>query len=329
MNDHKKNKIQQLIEQAQTLPYRQDDRLESFLFKLKETIQNIFGASSQYLTYLQKIRFKPASFFSSEMEYIKSWHNGQEETVNLLRDILNDPQLNQTNPAQSRLPSLFKKLSEPAKPAIPDPQKVEDIRQSLSNTIDSFKNTVLNSLHQPHFNDRFDAHPLKEEKGVDQKKQTRRVVVITGGQQRLNTLAYEFLKRVNVEVAALDQWPHTDQSIIELFKEDGRFDFALVVLSPDFYVYPKDQSPLAARLMVKPEIVFQLGFLVGKLGRNRVVALYEEMDDFKRPTNYFEILYIPVDDHEGKNYWQNELIKRLNMAEIGLKPQTTDDARDK
>ena len=62
---------------------------------------------------------------------------------------------------------------------------------------------------------------------------------------------------------------------------------------------------------MSPLIIFQLGFLVGKLGREKVVVLHLDEGNLKRPTQFFELLYIVFD---VQNLWQNELMTALRKA---------------
>ena len=61
------------------------------------------------------------------------------------------------------------------------------------------------------------------------------------------------------------------------------------------------------------ETVFELGFLVGKLGRSRVAVFYQENAQFKRPTDYFDVLYTAFD---GQLQWQEKLVRQMKTCGI-------------
>jgi hypothetical protein len=52
---------------------------------------------------------------------------------------------------------------------------------------------------------------------------------------------------------------------------------------------------------------------VAKLGRERVLVLYQESDHFRRPTDYFDIYYVPM---AANAVWKIDLAKRLSACGI-------------
>jgi len=87
--------------------------------------------------------------------------------------------------------------------------------------------------------------------------------------------------------------------------------FAIVILSGDDFAYAKDQSPDEAKLRSRQSVIFDLGFLVGKLGRDRVFVLYQDSRDFELPTDFFDVLYTPYSKLGG---WQLELLRQLKKT---------------
>jgi predicted nucleotide-binding protein len=54
---------------------------------------------------------------------------------------------------------------------------------------------------------------------------------------------------------------------------------------------------------------------MGKLGRERVLSLYEEIDNFEIPSDYNGVLFIPYDK---KGNWKLELVKELKAVGISI-----------
>ena len=146
MNTDYKKEIQDFMIRVESLTYKDHDRLEDFLEKLKTLIARIFGEGSSYIDQVIKIRFKPASFFSSEMDYLKSFLKGQQDLINFLKTILDDPLLKLQNQQGLDIKSTKVEMAQPIKRETqrpieegrsisPDTQKISEIRESLSHTM--------------------------------------------------------------------------------------------------------------------------------------------------------------------------------------------------
>ena len=324
-----KQEISHLIDSIQSLAYRQEGKLEEYIHKIREIISLSGRDSHELINRLNKIRFKPASFFSTEMDYIKCWCQGQEELLKLLQELINSPQekvftevasdisSRKNEPTLLKSSRLYERFNEqPELQGLIDQEKLNDIRSSLAQSIDSFKSTVLSSLPPTEPiaapNELFVPKniPLKE---AESPKTVLRQKVFTLGNfpGNLDAHVVRFLQKQGLDLVSAHQWPYQEESIIEICKDKIPFDFCVVFLNPEYCMFPKDQSPLKAKWTLNPNIVFQLGFLVGKLGREKVIVLYIEESNLKRPTQHFELLYIPFD---AQNLWQNALMTQLRNA---------------
>jgi len=101
------------------------------------------------------------------------------------------------------------------------------------------------------------------------------------------------------------------RTIIEKFTNYSDVSFAVVLLSPDDMAYPKDQTPENAKPRARQNVIFELGFFIGKLGRNRVLVLYQEEKNFEMPSDYSGVSYTPY-DNSGR--WKFNLVKELKVC---------------
>ena len=106
---------------------------------------------------------------------------------------------------------------------------------------------------------------------------------------------------------------HQEKTIVQKFHDYPEIGFAAVALSPDDIGYRKDQFTEKARFRARQNVVFELGFLIGKLGRNRVFVLVRDENNFELPTNYFDAIYTPFD---RMGHWQFDLIRQLNNCDF-------------
>jgi Predicted nucleotide-binding protein containing TIR-like domain len=66
----------------------------------------------------------------------------------------------------------------------------------------------------------------------------------------------------------------------------SRFDFALLVVTPDDMLFSGDGSRLAPR----DNVIFELGLFMGRLGRNRTFAICSDSERLKLPTDFSGIV---------------------------------------
>ena len=106
----------------------------------------------------------------------------------------------------------------------------------------------------------------------------------------------------------LHEQPNEGRTIIEKFEDFAHVRFAVVLLTPD------DTGRLQAdageyRPRARQNVIFEFGYFIGKLGRERVCALVQ--GDLERPSDYDGVLYIQLDDSEG---WKMRLVRELKSA---------------
>ena len=110
----------------------------------------------------------------------------------------------------------------------------------------------------------------------------------------------------------LRDMPHKGRTVIEELvgaAEDSNASFAVILLSPEDMAYQKDEAHprLRARPRARQNIIFELGYFTGKLGRKNVVAIHKEEEDFEMLSDYSGVAYIPYDGAK----WKYSLVKEL------------------
>lgn len=104
-----------------------------------------------------------------------------------------------------------------------------------------------------------------------------------------NTKVLEFLEKTTGErPVVLHEQPDSGRTIIEKFEAiAAEAGFAVVLLTADDLGRAKDASTDNRR--ARQNVVLELGFFIGRLGRSRVVALYEE--GVELPSDLSGLLY--------------------------------------
>ncbi len=118
-----------------------------------------------------------------------------------------------------------------------------------------------------------------------------------------------FLERLKLEPVILNEEASRGKTIIEKFEHHADVGFAVVLLTPDDEgaLRGEDGSP---GLRARQNVIFELGFFIGRLGRERVCALTKG-GDMEIPSDYAGVVYIPLDD---KGAWRIGLVKELQAA---------------
>jgi len=106
------------------------------------------------------------------------------------------------------------------------------------------------------------------------------------------------LEKQNIKPIVLADEPNKGQTIIEkLEKKLDRCTHALVLLSPDD-VGHKAGLDSARKARARQNVVLELGYAIGKLGRENVIVLHRGAVDL--PSDIYGLLYISykkVEDH--------------------------------
>ncbi|WP_322885750.1 nucleotide-binding protein (plasmid) [Sinorhizobium medicae] len=125
----------------------------------------------------------------------------------------------------------------------------------------------------------------------------------------LNGLA-RFLEKLKLEVIILKEQPNQGRTIIEKYETSAaEVGFAVVLLTPDDVgsaVAAEGQNQRA-----RQNVIFELGYFAGKLGRGRVCLLRK--GNVEIPSDLFGIVYTDMDPGEG---WKQALVKELKAAKI-------------
>jgi len=140
---------------------------------------------------------------------------------------------------------------------------------------------------------------------------SNRIFVVHGRDEAMKQSVARMLEQVGLEPIILHEKPSRGRTIIEKLTDYSDVGFAVVLLSPDDVAYPKNAFPNDEKSRARQNVVFELGFFIGRLGRERVVALYQEDELFEMPSDYSGVIYIPFDESAS---WRLVLVKELNAC---------------
>jgi predicted nucleotide-binding protein len=122
-----------------------------------------------------------------------------------------------------------------------------------------------------------------------------------------------FLEKLKLKPIILHEQPNKGRTIIEKFVSYADVGFAVVLLTGD------DRGGLSAppqkeyTLRPRQNVILELGFFLGRLGRERVCALYQEGVEI--PSDYQGVLYVKFDEEGG---WRLRLAREMKDAEVPI-----------
>jgi predicted nucleotide-binding protein len=141
---------------------------------------------------------------------------------------------------------------------------------------------------------------------------SRRIFVVHGHDHGSKETVARFLGQLGLEPIILHEKPDQGKTIIEKFEAhaaDARC--AVVILTADDVGYLK-ANPEPKELRARQNVILELGYFVGKLGRDHTFALVEK--GLALPSDIHGVVYIPLD--EGA--WRFLLVKELKAAGLDV-----------
>lgn len=132
------------------------------------------------------------------------------------------------------------------------------------------------------------------------------VFIVHGHDEAVREAVARFIEKQDLKAIILNEQASNGKSIIEKIEENSNVGFGIVLYTPCDFGGKSGEDP---KPRARQNVVFEHGFLIGKLGRNKVTAIVK--DDIETPNDTSGIVYIPYDSHQG---WQSKLARELSHA---------------
>lgn len=136
-----------------------------------------------------------------------------------------------------------------------------------------------------------------------------RVFIVHGHDNEAKESVARFVENLDLDTVVLHEKASKGQTIIEKLERHSTVDFAVVLLTPDD-VGKKNDERTSLRPRARQNVLFELGFFVGVLGRARVCVL--RRGSIELPTDYSGVTYIDFDD---RGAWRIELARELKALD--------------
>ncbi|EFM2100120.1 nucleotide-binding protein [Escherichia coli] len=164
--------------------------------------------------------------------------------------------------------------------------------------------------------DEFVTGPVGHKKELLKKKPTAspinknsdKVFIVHGHDEGAKIRTARFIEQLDFKAVILHEQVSSGRTIIEKIEQFTDVGFAVVLYTPDDLGHQKDQSE-QIKLRARQNVVFEHGYLIGKLGRARVMALVD--GELELPNDISGVVYTKMDEAGG---WRLSLAQELKQA---------------
>ena len=147
------------------------------------------------------------------------------------------------------------------------------------------------------------------------------VFIVHGHDNEAKETVARFVEKSGIEATILHERTNRGKTIPEKFEEHaGKAGFAIILLTPDDVGASKDEKD-KLKYRARQNVILELGYFWGKLGRDRMCVLYKE--GVELPSDIHGILYVPMDSSDG---WRPKLGQEMQDAglPVDLNKRTKD-----
>ena len=136
------------------------------------------------------------------------------------------------------------------------------------------------------------------------------VFIVHGHDEKAKSNVVDFVSALDLEPIILHMQPNAGMTIIEKIERYSNVGFAIVIYTPCDIVQKSDG--LTSQHRARQNVVFEHGYFIGKLGRDRVALIVKEGVEI--PNDISGVVYTFMDS-DGK--WREKL--KLEMRAVGFK----------
>lgn len=143
---------------------------------------------------------------------------------------------------------------------------------------------------------------------IIEEKNSDKIFIVHGHDDSAKNELARFIEKIGLKAIILHEQASGGNTIIEKIEEYANtVGFAIILYTACDKGKSKKEDDLKDR--ARQNVVFEHGYFVGKLGRNRVIALNKE--NIETPSDIDGVLYISMD---SAGAWKTRILKELKTA---------------
>ena len=144
------------------------------------------------------------------------------------------------------------------------------------------------------------------------KAPNNRVFVVHGHDEEAKQSVARTIQTLGLEPVILHEQANQGRTIIEKFEAYGDVTFAVVLLTPDD-LGGSHAKPQALQPRARQNVIFELGYFIGRLGREAVCPLYK--GEVELPSDISGVVFVPMGIGDA---WKVELAREMKAAGLDV-----------
>lgn len=140
---------------------------------------------------------------------------------------------------------------------------------------------------------------------------SNKIFIVHGHDDGMKNEVARVVEKLGLEPIILHEQDDKGLTVIEKFEANADVcDFAVILLSPDDMAFKVNDDPQSAKFRARQNVILELGYFVGKLGREKVLPLVKNAPtgELEIPSDYAGVVYTPYDVSGG---WKMKLFQYL------------------
>jgi len=140
----------------------------------------------------------------------------------------------------------------------------------------------------------------------------KKVFIVHGHDDKLKLEVEAFIYKLGLEAVVLSEQVNKGKTVIEKIEENTDVGYGIVLYTPCDRGGTAETQYDDMKFRARQNVIFEHGYLIGKLGRNRVCALVD--GDIEYPSDINGVVYIPY-----KGQWKHDIEQELKSIGYEIK----------
>ncbi|QKY70285.1 TIR domain-containing protein [Lentibacillus sp. CBA3610] len=154
----------------------------------------------------------------------------------------------------------------------------------------------------------------QQESSVEIDFNEKNVFIVHGHDEAMKQTIARTVSQLKLNPIILSEQNDDGKTVIEKFESHASDSkFAIILLSPDDFGYKRSNSPETGAFRARQNVILELGYFIGKLGRKNVIAIVKDdpSSQLEVPSDLAGLIYTQFDNTDG---WKLKLVKRLKSC---------------